>query len=1492
MCIRNKYILTILLLCLGIGARAENIVMISSTEGAPNEEVTISIGLQNSDMVSSLQVSIPLDENLSLVEGSGQLGSRCANHSLTVGVKDGVLNVLVYSMGMATITGNSGEIASFKLKLGNQPKTIGLTPSNVIITNSAGTMVSSSTQNGNVTIRSAKAQYSTTEVDFGEVPIQGSYEQKITVTNVGNADLVIDGLVFSDVTVFSSTTSMPLIIGVGESNDLNITYKPVERGSITKTLKVTCNSSSKLNTIQLKAQPFAVNELHVQPVSGISDEEVTIAMTMNNMDAISGFQIEFTMPEQLEYVENSFTLSNRKQDHTAVASLNDNTLRIIAYSPNDKPFTGNDGEIGSFKMKLVGRNGLTLTPSKTVLSATINNQVKNVVSDVYGGEITIKSPTISTESALDFGEVSVTQPCEKLFTIYNFGSSPLTINRIVFNNENLSIKETLPIVIPVSGKSNVTVVYSSVEQKSFAAKMQIYSNDPDQRLREIDVTGSRIAPNYIAINAENVFPQENLSIDITLDTYDEIMGLQFDLVYPGQYYETFDNNYTVEERAEGMTVTTRQIDDKTIRVFGYFLAGSSISAGTGKIMSLLLKPKPDISIPQGTYQISVKDIKFSSEELEDKFAGSDTQCSFTVLDGSPVTIKAKSYSREYGSANPTFEYESIGAELYGVPAITCEATATSPVGTYDILISKGTVSNNAVTYVKGTLTITKAPLTISAGNYSKKQGEANPEFTLSYTGFKNEETSAVLKTQPSVSCDATASSAVGNYDVIVSGATADNYEVTHVNGRLTVSEADAIIITANNLTRVYGEANPELTYSVSGAELSGTPVLSCEATPTSPVGTYDIIISKGTVSNYNDTYVKGTLTITKAPLTISAGNYSKKQGEANPEFTLSYTGFKNNETSAVLKTQPSVSCEATTSSAVGSYDVTVSGATSDNYDITHVNGKLTVSEADAITITANNLTRVYGEANPELTYSVSGGELIGTPVLSCEATATSPVGTYDIIISKGTVSNYNDTYVKGTLTITKAPLTISAGNYSKKQGDANPEFTLSYTGFKNDETSAVLKTQPSVSCEATTSSAVGSYDVIVSGATADNYEITHVNGKLTVSEADAITITANNLTRVYGEANPKLTYSVSGGELSGTPVLSCEATATSPVGTYDIIVSKGTVSNNAVTYVKGTLTITKAPLTISAGHYTKKQGEANPPFTLTYNGFKNNDTEASFTTQPTVSCSATKDSPVGDYDVIVSGAVSGNYNISYVNGSLTIEAAPTPEPTPDPTPEPTPEPSPEPQVTTFDEDVDASATKEVPITFLITTANGSNTPTVSISDDKDASGNVSIPEAVTHNGVEYKVTEIGAGAFQNNTGLTDVSIPASITSIGSNAFAGCTNLKSITVYNTTPINLSVISARALTRTESGDVFEGVNKETCILYVPEGSVDAYKAAPVWKDFKNILAIGSATGIKGITLAEGETFDVFNLYGLKVKSKATSLDGLPRGIYVVKGKKVMK
>ena len=158
-------------------------------------------------------------------------------------------------------------------------------------------------------------------------------------------------------------------------------------------------------------------------------------------------------------------------------------------------------------------------------------------------------------------------------------------------------------------------------------------------------------------------------------------------------------------------------------------------------------------------------------------------------------------------------------------------------------------------------------------------------------------------------------------------------------------------------------------------------------------------------------------------------------------------------------------------------------------------------------VTAKDCSRIYGDANPAFEYTVTGGALEGTPEIFCEATATSPVGQYPIVVRQGTVTNEEVTYVAGVLTIKAAPLTISAGTYTKREGDPMPEFTLTYKGFKNNETSAVLIKQPVVTCEATVESGPGEYPVTVSGAEAENYDISYVSGTLTVTERPYYTLT-------------------------------------------------------------------------------------------------------------------------------------------------------------------------------------------------------------------------------------------------------------------------------------------------------------------------------------------------------------------------------------------------
>ena len=162
-----------------------------------------------------------------------------------------------------------------------------------------------------------------------------------------------------------------------------------------------------------------------------------------------------------------------------------------------------------------------------------------------------------------------------------------------------------------------------------------------------------------------------------------------------------------------------------------------------------------------------------------------------------------------------------------------------------------------------------------------------------------------------------------------------------------------------------------------------------------------------------------------------------------PTLTASYSGFVNGDTAANLTTQPTLTTTATASSHVGTYAITASGAVDSDYTITYAGGTLTVSPA-TLTVVADSLTRPEGDANPPLTYSLSGlvngdttSVVSGAPILSTTATIASFDGQYPITVAVGTLSaaNYDFTTVDGILTVTETSdttitLTASPGSTS------------------------------------------------------------------------------------------------------------------------------------------------------------------------------------------------------------------------------------------------------------------------------------------------------------------------------------------------------------------------------------------------------------------------------------------------------------------------------
>ena len=1003
--------------------------------------------------------------------------------------------------------------------------------------------------------------------------------------------------------------------------------------------------------LMLLALPLASrakDTFYIAPVNVVPGESKTITLNLDNSQVFRGFQTDIELPEGLKIASKSngnfdISLTDRGSSSFSVSSnlMSDGSVRILGYSTQGESIKGNQGALVRISVRASSDfSGGYIKLKNSIFSDVNNRDVKldnsqlfvgtkeqNDVS-VKGGEI---SPEVSKAFSLELSNESEMTAFQMDVVLPNGLSLDLSKTRLTgrCGNHQLQTKQL--------GNGKVRIICMSLDNTSISGKI---GSVIDLWIKaEKGIAGNQI------VKLDNIIFSDVKARTYRMDPFSFVVDVKYVPVTSVSISESNMQLEVSDSRQLTASLLPENCTDKTI----LWKSDNEKVATVSDNGMIIARSAGQCSIIASTADNLIQ-----------------AKCVVTVVK-IPLTAHVANTTKVYGDANPEFNITYSGfrdgdSEVgFSVPAsISTIVDNSSKVGKYDIVASGAVSDKYEISYIPGTLTITKAPLSISAGNYIKKQGDAMPVFKASYAGFKNGENESVLTKQPVFSCEANETSAPAEYAVTISGAEAENYDISCEQGRLTVVEADAVVVRAKSYSRQYGDDNPVFEFETEGAALDGTPEIVCSAVANSPVGSYTIEVKQGSIKNYNVHFESGSLVITKAPLSISAGNYTKKQGDAMPVFKASYVGFKNGENESVLTKQPVFSCEANEASAPAEYAVTISGAEAENYAISYEQGRLTVVEADAVVVRAKSYSRQYGDENPVFEFETEGAALDGTPEIVCSAVANSPVGSYTIEVKQGSIKNYNVHFESGSLVITKAPLSISAGNYIKKQGDAMPVFKASYAGFKNGENESVLTKQPVFSCEANETSVPAEYAVTISGADAENYDISYEQGRLTVVEADAVVVRAKSYSRQYGDENPVFEFETEGTALDGTPEIVCSAVANSPVGSYTIEVKQGSIKNYNVHFESGSLVITKAPLSISAGNYTKKQGDAMPVFKASYAGFKNGENESVLTKQPVFSCEANEASAPAEYAVTISGADAENYEISYEQGVLTVTGMPKP----------------------------------------------------------------------------------------------------------------------------------------------------------------------------------------------------------------------------------------
>ncbi|MDA7676560.1 cohesin domain-containing protein, partial [bacterium] len=485
----------------------------------------------------------------------------------------------------------------------------------------------------------------------------------------------------------------------------------------------------------------------------------------------------------------------------------------------------------------------------------------------------------------------------------------------------------------------------------------------------------------------------------------------------------------------------------------------------------------------------------------------------------PIIDWAKPEAITYGTAisaaqlNPStevagsFAFETVAGTILGAGQYTLKATFTPDDADSWIPVA-----------LEVPLVVNRAKLTIKAQSVERVFGEDNPNFVLSLDGFVNGEGPSDLTGTVVATTEGTKDSTPGSYAITTSGVSSDNYDIEFLSGDaggvLTITKGHALLSWAKPATVIYGkrlsgaELNA-LAKTDAGVQIEGTFVYAPVAGTLLGAGSHTLKVTfvPASQAGYSGSQTEVVLTVQKAPLLIAADDAQKYHKTDNPALGVTYTGFIAGEGAGVLSQKPTLTASADKSSIAGNYTITAAGAAAANYNISYKAGVLKVSGAPPVIDWGSPASIVYGTKLSATQLSAKanvGGDLTYDPVLG----TLLGVGAHTLTVRfiPADPLNYRSASTSRNVTVKKAPLQITVKDAVRAVNRSNPDFKIVYDGFVNDEGADVLSTRPSASVTATTASPEGEYPITVSGAAADNYAITYVDGTLSVMEQFAVTL--------------------------------------------------------------------------------------------------------------------------------------------------------------------------------------------------------------------------------------------------------------------------------------------------------------------------------------------------------------------------------------------------
>jgi len=633
----------------------------------------------------------------------------------------------------------------------------------------------------------------------------------------------------------------------------------------------------------------------------------------------------------------------------------------------------------------------------------------------------------------------------------------------------------------------------------------------------------------------------------------------------------------------------------------------------------------------------------------------------------PVTVTAADIDQIFGNAEIALSI-SVANTVAGYPLSgNVSRESGTDAGEYDILpntITPDANPNYEITYIGGTYTITKRPITIYADNKSSHYGD--PELDLT---FQVNNISSLSPLYGGLVRSEAEDIRVGTYAILagtLNAANNPNYTITYLEGVYSITRRP-VAITPSLFSKVYGDEDPALIETINGIETEPGVYETFTITyrrsmhTTHNAGSYDLeAITAVSNTNYipaiSGTDGIGKFVIQRYDITVFAIAATQTYGEAEQPLTFEPLTLPNAEVTLTgdLTRETGIHWRA---SGYAILQGTVNNTVNANYNITFVSAVYTINKRQ-IKLTADNISQVYGSAAITPTFTLTEGTIIDGDTfaggLAREAGTTVRQGGY--VISRGSLSNtdYEITFTNGTYTITRALLSVVAVAKSITYGEDDLPLTylLLTPLFGSDILTGTLTR------DSGTDANEEGYDILLGTLGNPNYLIDYVPAKYIIFKRH-ISITANYCSQPYGNPPVNMTYSVTEGSLARDGDLNGELTRT-PGDNYlasGYKILQGTVNdetnpNYVITFFDSTYMIEKRQITVTATDLNQIYG--NAPLSLEYGVTAGTLREGDTLTGTLVRELITD---VGS-TLITAGSLTNannqNYNIQFINGNYNV----------------------------------------------------------------------------------------------------------------------------------------------------------------------------------------------------------------------------------------------